>query len=319
MRKELHKFFRFAKVGKSFLVLLLLRCPFDFFLTTYYANLLEYSFDAMERQNERQLYEVFALFLIATIFLFLYNGIIWSLYAAYVTRMQAVVRKKLFSHISKLSYQTVSKVPSGEWVTRINSDTQVASNLIGGSLNLPHGAVASFNVLASTFVLLHLNIELFLLSVCFILPHVFLSQYLLARPMTALKEKSQEELSQLTCWIEPVITASEVVQLYDAKQFLHRKIQESSLALRTANMKIHRKNAIGSSLTPIFGITGYLAMLVLGSYQINAGGSSFGELTKVIQYRGGIVSSIMMLMNCSIQIRGNMAGVKRVNEVIEKS
>lgn len=317
MRKELSKYFRFAELGKSFLVLLVFRCPFDFFLTSYYANLLEYSFDAMERQNERQLYQVFGLFLIATSFLFLYNGIVWSLYSAYVTRMQARVRKKLFIHISKLSYQSVSKVPCGEWVTRMNSDTQIASNLIGGALNLPHVGVACFNVLASTLVLVQINVNQLLLSICFLLPHVLLSQYLLARPMTALKEKTQEELSQLTCWIEPVITASEAVQLYDAKHFLHKKIQESSLALRSANMRIHHKNAIGSSLMPVFGITGYLALLVLGSIQINSDASSFGELTKVIQYRGGILSGCMMLISCSIQVRGNLAGVKRVNEVIE--
>ena len=232
--------------------------------------------------------------------------------------MQAMVRKKLFSRISNFSYQAVSEVPCGEWVTRMNSDTQVASDLIGGALALPHVGLVCFNILVSSFVLLHLNLKLFLLSVCFILPHVILSQYLFARPMTALREKSQEKYSQLTSWLEPVITASEVVQLYDATDYLHKKLEKSSLELRTANMKIHRKNAIGSGLMPIFGGIGYVAMLVLGSIQINAGYSDFGGLIKVIQYRGAVLLGIMKLLNCIINIRGNLAGVRRVNEIIEK-
>lgn len=318
MREELLKYFRFAELGKQLLVLLLLRSPVDYLLTAYNANLLEEAFKAMEEFNEKRLVQVFVIFFIASCFLFLYNGIIWSLYSPFTIRMQAKVRSKLFSHISNLSYQVVSEVPCGEWVTRLNSDTQVASDLIGGALNVPHVALACFNILISSFVLIHMNLELFLLSVCFLLPHVILSQYLLARPMTTLREKSQEKFSQLTCWFEPVITASEVVKLYDAKIYLHKKIEESSIALRTANMKLRRKNAIGSGLMPIFGMTGYLAMLVVGSIQMNTGYSDFGELTKVIQYRGAVLSGVMMLLSCILNIRGNLAGVKRVNEIIDR-
>ena len=317
MREELRKYFRFAEVGKNLLVLLILRSPFDYLMTAYSANLMEQAFQAMEELNERRLLQVFIMFLIASCFLFSYNGIIWSLYAPFTVRMQGKVKKKLFSHISNMSYQSVSEVPCGEWVTRMNSDTQIASDLVGGYLTLPHAAIACFNVLVSSLVLVHLNLELFLSAVCFIVPHVILSQYLLARPMSALREKSQEKYSQLTCWLEPVITASEVVQIYDAKDYLHKKMEESSIELRTANMKIHRKNAIGNGLTPIFGMIGYLAMLVLGSIQINSSNSNFGELTKVIQYRGGLLLGIMMLLNSIINIRGNFAGVKRINEIIE--
>ena len=70
MREELRKYFRFAEVGKSLLVLLILRSPVDYMMTVYFANLLEQAFQAMEEFNEKRLVQVFVMFLIASSFVF---------------------------------------------------------------------------------------------------------------------------------------------------------------------------------------------------------------------------------------------------------
>lgn len=317
MRKELCKFIHFAGVGKEFFLLLLLRCPFDFLFSMYHANLLEQSFQAMEEKNEGQLYQVFLMFLIAAALLFLYNGTIWILFASYIVKLHARVRTRLFEKITSLPDQTVSEIAAGEWVTRINSDAEAAVNVLGGTLNLPHAAVAGVDLLLSMIVLGVFNLRMLGLSLCFMIPHLILSLRLLARPMTGLREESQKELGRMTGWLEPAITTAQAVKLYGTDEFLWKKIEESSRKLKADNMKIHRKTAVSNALVPLFGVPGYLAMLFLGSRQIRAGQLEFDGLTKQIQYRGGILRGIMMNINCSMNIKNNMAGVRRVNEVMQ--
>lgn len=318
MKKEFLKFFWFAQIGGDFLLLLLLRCPFDFLFSAYHANLMKRMFDAIEAKSERQLIWTFFLFLLAALLLFLYNGTIWVFFSKYIARLGARVRIKLFEKITSLSYRTVSEQSAGEWVTLMNSDTEIAVNVIGGVMNTPHGAVALTSVLLSAIVLAVLDWKIFLLSLCFIIPHFCFSLVRLVKPMTGLKEQSQQELANLTAWIAPVIESNEVIQLYGAEEFLRSKIEENSLRLRANQMKIHRKNAINNSLMPLFGVSGYLAMLLFGARQIRQQECSFGDLTKKIQYRGSYVAGVVVVLRCFMNIRTNFAGVKRVNDVIEK-
>lgn len=136
--------------------------------------------------------------------------------------------------------------------------------------------------------------------------------------MASLKEQSQQELANLTGWIAPVIETNEVIQLYGAEEFLRNKMEESSLRLRANQMKIHRKNAINHSLMPLFGVSGYLAMLLFGARQIRQQECSFGDLTKKIQYRGSCFAGVVTVLRCCMNIHANFTGVKRVNDIIEK-
>lgn len=175
MRKELIKFLRFANIGGDFLLLLLLRCPFDFLFSAYHANLMKKMFDAIEAESEEQLISTFSFFLLAALLLFLYNGTIWVFFSKYIAKLGARVRIHLFEKITSLSYQTVSERSAGDWVTLMNSDTENAVNVMGGVMNTPHGAVALTSVLLSAIMLAVLDWSIFLLSLCFIVPHVCLS------------------------------------------------------------------------------------------------------------------------------------------------
>ena len=317
MISSMRRLLRFSEVGKTFLILLLLRSPVDYALTAYYAHLLEKSFQAIEAGDEVKLFHVFVVFLIACTCIFLYNGTVWNYFAVYTIHIEAALRKKLFRKVSELPYENVSRISTGDWITRLNGDTQMAYNLIGGALNLPHVVVGSINLLGSMIVLVHFNWVMFLMSIGITIPQILFSQYYLARPMTGLMKESEKKLSELTNWIEPIVTSADIIKIYDGKSYIYNKLNESSCKLRAANMKIHKKNSMGATIIIFFGAIGYLLLLLYGSYKISQGSMDFGELTMVLQYRGGVVVAISMLINCSIQMRGNLAGVKRINELIQ--
>ena len=256
------------------------------------------------------------LFGIVSLFLFLYNGIIWTFYATYVAKWVGTIRRKLFGHISRLSLQQIEARPSGEWITRLNADVQAATAILNQSIHLPHAVVSTVNIGVSSMILVLMNPEMFGLIMMFAILHILVSQLFIAKPMIRFAMYVQEATAKNTTDMNALVTCADTAILYDAQEFLLRRFEESSLELRKANMKIQHRRAIGAGLQQLMGMSGYLVILLLGRGWISAGTTTFGELTASFQYRGGMQKSLMMLINSLMNIRTAMAGVKRVNETM---
>jgi ABC-type multidrug transport system fused ATPase/permease subunit len=95
-----------------------------------------------------------------------------------------------------------------------------------------------------------------------------------------------------------------------------RRFEKSSRDLFRANMKIHIRNALGAGILPLFGLSGYLTLLVVSSGWIAAGQLTFGDLTAAFQYRGGVLLGSLMLMNSIVSLNANLAGIRRLNETM---
>lgn len=94
--KDIQKIFKMAGGVRTFVILTILRCPFDALHTVIHAGFLQFAFRAINMRNQDQLFNVCFLFGIGSLILFLYNGTVWTLYAAYVTKWVGKIRRKLF-------------------------------------------------------------------------------------------------------------------------------------------------------------------------------------------------------------------------------
>ena len=83
-------------------------------------------------------------------------------------------------------------------------------------------------------------------------------------------------------------------------------------------MKIHGRNAVGGGTVPLFGLSGYLMLLIVSSSWIGEGYFTFGDLTAAFQYRGAILVGSLTLLNCLVTLQGNMAGIRRLNETMDE-
>lgn len=317
MFAEVKKLLQSLDKGKKYILLLLLRAPFDFCMAYVYAYFLESGFMSIQNGKVRDLNLACGIFMIASFFLFLYNGIVWSVYATFVTKIEGKLRVIVFDSITKLSMRQIDQKSKGDWFTRLNTDIQMAINMLSGPLTIPHAVVSFANIVICTLVLGYMSLPILGVSALFIIPHILVSQIVVAKPMTELKKQSQEDMSLVTTHMQTMITNADIILLYDAQELVLEKFQESSIRLKRANMKMHIRNAIGSGLLPLFGWSGYLMLFVLGGPLISSGVMTFGELTAISQYRGSLLKGTMMLVNSMIQMKIQLAGVLRVNETCE--
>ena len=216
MLREMRTLLTFTGSSVKFMFLLLLRCPFDAAMTIINATFLQHAFNAIARNYSAQLAPVCLTFGLASLCLFLYNGTVWSIYAPFVTRMESRLREKLFIKISSFSYERIEAVPQGEWVTRLNIDVQMP---FSRPMHLPHAICAIVNISVSAVILWLISPKMFGWVLLFVIPHIAVSQFLIARVMPELNKKSLESTAKNTDELTALITCADVAELYDAQLF----------------------------------------------------------------------------------------------------
>lgn len=314
MLSEIRKILKITGDGRRYLWLILLRSPISILLAIVNAVFLQQAFNAIAQDSSAGLTAVCIDFGIASICTFLYNGVVWSACAApLVARMESTLRVKLFRKIASLPYERVEARSQGDWLTRLNTDVQTPF-----SQAWPNIAIASVNVCASAVLLWWINPGVLGYILLFVVPHIAFSQFVVARAMPGLNRKALEATAVNTDDFTTLITCADAAALYDAQDYLVKRFEESSLQLFRANMKMRARNALGAGILPLFGLGGYVTLLVAGSRWIAQGVVTFGDLTSALQYRGGVLIGSLTLINCLISIQGSLAGIGRLNETMSE-
>jgi ABC-type multidrug transport system fused ATPase/permease subunit len=313
MIHEYRKILKATGSGWRFVFLLLLRSPFDMVSTWIQATFLQHAFNAVGQNDGISLSYVCLLFGIESLCLFLYNGTVWSIYAPFCARLEGKLRVKLFDKISSFSFARMESSSNGEWLTRLNLDVEAP---FSRGFHFPHAACAIVNISVSAMILGRMNPAVLSLVLLFVVPHIALSQLLIVRAMSGLKKKSIALTAKNTSEMTALVTCADVAALYDGQEYLIQRFEQSSLALWKANMRICARNALGAGIVPLFGLGGYLTLLIVSSKWIAGGGFTFGDLTAAFQYRSGILVGSMVLISCMISIQASMVGVRRLNETM---
>jgi len=238
------------------------------------------------------------------------------IFAVYVTKWTGTIRKKLFGHISSnLSLQRVESQTSGEWFTRLNHAVYSATAILTQPVHLPFLAVGITNAFVSSVMLFRMNSEIFGLVILFVIPHIAANQ-IITKPIPELWRTSLKHGARNATDFNALITCADTAILYDAQGFLMKRFEESSLNIRKTNMKIRRRLTLDGGLMPLFGMLGYLVLLLIGKEWINAGVMTFGILTAAFQYRGGVLLGAGAVITGFRQIQSSMPGINMINEIM---
>lgn len=317
MLNELRHLLKATKKRGHLILLLILRSPFEAMRTALHAWFLSSCISAISQKDIHNLYKTYTIFLLISLFLFLYNGTIWVAYSGCVTKIESMIRKKMFYHVSGLSLEEIETKSQGEWFTRLNSDVKM--DIINKPLHLPHALIAIVNIMLSAILLYIISPNILTLVILFLIPHLVISQLFISKPMTTLTTKVKEATDRNTTYMNALITCADTATLYDGWDFLLHQFEESSRNIKKANMKKIFRNAFSDSLLPMLGMSGYLIILLIASRLIWSGKLTFASLLAAFQYRGGVLVGALMLTNSIVSMKSSLASIKRLNETMIKT
>lgn len=316
--REFFKLIKRLNIKHPYGVLLLLRSPFDVVMAYLKAILLRSVFSCLETESADRLPAICMGWGLLCAMLFLYNGIVWSVYAAFSARTEARLQKEMTDKVLSLPYRSVQDRGNGEWFTRRNGDIQAVVTMMNGPLNIPHWVTAFFNTILSSLLLLRCSPVLLIVTWAFILPYLLLHDYVVLKRLPGLKEQSRSALTDITSLIKPLIADAEAIALYDAGGLMLRTCEQESRRLMKTNLKMHLCRGLSDLISRLFGIGGYLVLLLAGFAMISGGTMTFSALVYCFQVRGAILSGTLMLITCMSNIKANAVCVKKVNEALEE-
>lgn len=315
---ELRKLIKKMGVWRKYIFLLLLRSPFDALRTWLSANLMKSVFLCLETRFSNALLKLCIIYGLLCAVLFVYNGIIWTRYAAFSAKAEIELQKKMFGKMLSLPLKRIDHHFSGEWITRLNSDIQAAFTMMNGPLNIPHLAVAIINILLSCFLMLKSSVLFLAITWIFAVPQIIMNDKIVLKAIPKLKEASQNAMADNTSAIKPLLTEADTILLYDAKGLMMANCAKTSRRLMKINMKMHVRKAVGDAGMRLFGIGGYLVILLTGYRLIYDGTMAFSDIVYCFQVRGSILSGIFMLITCINNLKANSVCIKRINNTLEE-
>ncbi len=315
MRKSLCQVFKRLGGGVTYCLLLLFRSPVDTVFCIINALFLRNVFQAIEAGDERGLFVTCAIFGAANLCLFLYNGTLWGKFAVFSAKLVGKLKSFLFESVLKLPLERIEEKTTGAWLTRLNSDVTMTLNLLTGALNLPHLVFATVRIGVTAVLFGSISPLLLLLELAVLVPHVFLRQWFVVRPMERLTKEAQEMTEQATVYLETTVECADTIRLYEAGDLLLAQYRESSILVVKARLRSNVRKTLGELLQMLLSRGGYLLLFCFGCEMISAGKLDFGTLTEALQYRSGMLMGSMMWLNSYAEVRKNSVGLKRMEEI----
>ena len=248
MRKSLWQVFNRMGGGVTYCFLLLFRSPVDTVLCIINALFLRNAFQTIEAGDERGLFVTCTLFGVANLCLFLYNGTLWGKFAVLSARLVGKLKRFLFESLLKLPMERIEEKSTGAWLTRLNSDVTMTLNLLTGALNLPHLVFATVRVAVTAVLFGNISPLLLVLELAVLVPHVFLRQRFVVRPMERLTKEAQETTEQVTVYLEATVECGDTIRLYEAEELLLNRYRESSLLVVKARLRSNVRKTLGELL-----------------------------------------------------------------------
>ena len=317
MNRKVRKILKETGMIKDFILVMILRAPFDFINALLSANMLETFIRLAERKEEGELLPTFGMFLLFTVIMFGYNMFVWAVVTMKINiRFIKKLRMRVYKSLLSRTGQEMEELSAGDWISRLNSDIDKTDLYLVGPLNFMHLLIASVNMTLSAAVLFMLNRTMLAVSLLVTLPFFFLSSVVAIRKVPVFKKNSREHYAKYTNWMEPVVNASESIRIFDGEELVMAKAEEESLKIMKNNMKAHKRTALATGINTFSGMTGYLLLLFLGNSMIGSELDDFARMMKITQYRGEMMKSVMMINNCVGRMKGNLPAAERVEEVL---
>ena len=148
MNKQVRKLLKEAGVWREFVVMMILRSPFDICNSILTANMMQKFMRLIEQNQSENLGKTLAVFFVLTVLLFGYNMTIWSTIAVrFTVKLQKTLREKMGVVLDPWQDQV------GSLILARREDGWLASTIDGIGMSLPRQVGKTYLVASLTFAL----------------------------------------------------------------------------------------------------------------------------------------------------------------------
>ncbi|MDE6189250.1 MAG: ABC transporter ATP-binding protein/permease, partial [Clostridia bacterium] len=223
------------------------------------------------------------------------------------------LRSALFKHINTLSMAELDKFGTSSMITRFNSDINQVQ--LGVAMLIRLAIRAPFLVVGATVsaILLKPSMSwIFLITA----PLVALVLYLIMAKTMPAYAKNQRKLDKITSIAREDLSGIRVVRAFTEQEREKKRFEGATEDYSKSVIAIGRISALLNPMTFLIINLATVALLYFGSFKINVGSLTQGELIAFINYMSQISLALVVLANVTVLFSKSYASAKRVSELL---
>ena len=226
----------------------------------------------------------------------------------------ADLRADLFRKIESFSFAETDKFSTGSLVTRTTNDVTQLQNMVLMALRMlvrtPMQCVGGI-IMALAMDLKFGVILLILLPIMIAIVVLFITK---TSPLFGTMQKKLDKLNGI---MQENLSGVRVVKAYVREDFECKKFVDANDDYTGTSLKVMRFLAAISPIMMIIMNAATLAVILIGSFQIEARAMGVGEVMAVLTYMAQILMSMMMMSMMFMNISRAKASYQRIKEVMD--
>ena len=230
-------------------------------------------------------------------------------------RVETDMRRDMFSHLMKLSFNYYDNAKVGQIMSRISND------LFDITEFAHHGPeeifICTIKIAGSFIILSSVNFWLTLIIFA-ILPIMMISVIFFRKGMKEAFKKQREEIGDLNSQVEDCLLGVRVVKSFANEHKEEEKFEKGNQSFFRAKKNAYVYMARFHSSTRFFDGVMYVAVLIAGSLFMVYQKITAADLIAYFLYIQTLIASIRRLVEFTEQFQRGVTGIERFNEIMNE-
>ncbi|MBQ0027153.1 MAG: ABC transporter ATP-binding protein [Lachnospiraceae bacterium] len=246
-------------------------------------------------------------------------GLIMAITAQFFAAKAAIgfatkLRHALFEHLMGLSYDDVDKLGTSTMITRMTSDVNQAQNGVNMFLRLfLRSPFVVFGAMIMAFTIDAKTALIFVVTIVVLFAVVGL---LMSKNIPAIK-RSQGWLDKVTQATRENLNGVRVLRAFRLENKEIGNFGEINGGLTSAQKYAGRISALMNPLTYVLINLGTVAVIYVGSLQVQSGALSQGQVVALYNYMAQILVELVKLANLVVTLNRALASGNRIADIFE--
>ena len=229
------------------------------------------------------------------------------------TKIETDMRRDMFGHLTKLSYNYYDNAKVGQIMSRVTTDLFDVTEF---AHHFPEEVfIAVIKITGSFIILSGINVTLTLL-LFLILPVMLLAVALFRGKMKEAFAKQREQIGELNSSLEDSLLGIRVVKSFANEDFENEKFAKGNITFYERKKEAYKYMARFQSCTRFFDGLMYVAVIVLGSVFMSKGKISPADLIAYLLYIQTLIASIRKIVEFTEQFQKGITGIDRFNQIM---
>ncbi|MBQ4527008.1 MAG: ABC transporter ATP-binding protein [Clostridia bacterium] len=230
-------------------------------------------------------------------------------------RIETDMRRDMFSHLMKLSYNYYDNAKVGQIMSRISNDL---FDITEFAHHCPEELfICGIKIIGSFVILCSINVPLTLIMFA-LLPLMLIAIIFFRKGMKNAFKKQREQIGELNAQVEDCLLGIRVVKSFANEEKEEARFEDGNRQFFERKKLSYKFMARFQACTRFFDGVMYVAIITIGSIFMIKDHITAADLVAYLLYIQTLITSIRKLVEFTEQFQRGITGIERFNEIMNE-